>query len=183
LSACFDIALLGNGTLAKSFRGVTKHNVTVYSRPDIDFILPCDDWVSSLTKHDVILNTIGINKGNIQDIFQINFLTPVYILEKLVELDYKGKVIFVGSHGATWTSWPGIDRDRLNYNVSKANLKTYILSLSQSNLIKFQVTLFDTTKFQSQMSSHEGSSADSVSNLLEQIIDETDLRVLHLETY
>lgn len=177
--------MLGNGTLSKSFREVTKHNVKVYSRPDIDFTTPStlNDCLLELIKHDVIINTIGVNKGDMQNILQVNYLTPIYILEKLLELDYKGKVIYVGSHGSTWTSWPGIDIERLNYNVSKANLKTYMISLSQSGLAKYRLCLFDSTKFQSPMSDYQGDDIQEVAGLLEQIVDLDNPKILHIETY
>lgn len=181
----YSVALLGNGSLAKAFCSLTKHDVTVYARPEIDFTSPSTikDWLFSIAKNDVIINTIGINKGDIETIMQVNYITPVILLEQLQQINYEGKVIFVGSHGSTWTSWPNIDPTRMNYNVSKANLKTYILSLSQSNLAKYKICLFDSTKFNSEMSDFQGDDITNVAGLLEQLVDLDNPNILHIETY
>lgn len=181
----FKIALLGNGSLAKAFQTQTKHDVCVFKKPELDFLSidSIENNISLLANYDVVINTIGIHQGNPSDIVQINYLSPKYILDKLIELDYQGKVIFIGSHGSTWTSWPGIDTTRLNYNVSKANLKTYMMSLSQSGLAKYQICLFDSTKFVSPMSGFEGSKVEDVANLLEELVDLQNPRLLHIETY
>jgi hypothetical protein len=114
---------------------------------------------------------------------QVNYLTPILLLDHLKKIDYQGKVIFVGSHSSSWTSWPDIDAERLNYNVSKANLKTYIMSLSQSGLAKFKVCLFDSTKFKSEMSNHQGDEISEVASLIEHLIEINSPNILHIETY
>lgn len=183
MSSKYDIALLGIGSLANAFSSITKHDTTIYSKPDIDFLLPKSLDINRISKHNIIINTIGVKEGELFDMMQINYLTPMYILEKLIEINYSGKVIFVGSHGSMWTSWPGIDSTRMNYNVSKANLKTYMMSLSQSNLAKFKICLFDTTKFYSKMSDFQGDAIDNVARLIEQLVDLDNPNILHIETY
>jgi hypothetical protein len=179
------VALLGKGSLAKAFIASTKHQIKIFSRPEIDFWLQSSvkDWVRDVANNDVIINTIGINKGDLATIMQVNYFTPVLLLDQLRQIDYQGKVIFLGSHGATWTSWPGIDSERLNYNVSKANLKTYMMSLSQSGLVKYKICLFDSTKFQSQMSDFQGDDISEVAKLLEYLIDTNTPDILNIETY
>lgn len=180
-----QVALLGNGTLSKSFQHITKFQHTVYSRPALDFLnlYTIDNIVKDLLNYKVIINTIGITQGTSQEIFQVNFLAPIFLIEKLNEFGYQGKVICLGSHGSTWPSWPGISHERLTYNLSKQNLKNYIFGLSQSGLTKINLCLFDSTKFISPMSNYEGDDPKDVASILEQTILNNNPRILHVETY
>ena len=179
------VAVLGNGYLSNAYRQVTKHTTTLYSKPDINFLQPetLSKYYNDLIQHDVILNTIVTHKGTSQEVLQINFLTPVILVEKLIELGYNGRIIMIGSHGSTWTSWPGIDNTRLIYNISKSCLKNYLISLSHSGLTKSNISLLDLTKFKTPTTHNTGNDMDSVVQLVEQVIDVNNLRLLHIETY
>lgn len=180
-----NIAVLGNGSLSRCFADITKHNITFYNKPDVDFLNPdsLDAYYADFLKYDIILNTIGIDKGSTNSILQVNYFTPIQLLEKLNLLNYLGKVIMIGSHASSWTSWPKISIERLAYNVSKANLKSHIYALSHSNLLTFQVCVLDFSKFISPMSGYEGCPIEDVANTIEQIIDINSPKILHIETY
>jgi hypothetical protein len=179
------IAVLGNGSLSNAFQKYTKHQTTVFSKPTIDFlnIKTLDSKVDELLSHDVIFNTIGLYSGSSSDVLQVNFLTPVLLLEKLTSAGYDGKIILTGSHGSSWISWPEISHERLVYNVSKLNLRNYVMGLSQSNLSKARLCLVDTTKFVSKMSNFTGDAIENVVALIENVIDINSPKILHIETY
>lgn len=179
------VAVLGNGALATAFKTITKHEITVFAKPNIDFLNTdsINRYINVIADHEVIINTIGIFNGDSSKILQVNYIAPVFLIQKLVELKYKGKVIMIGSHGATWTSWPGIDHQRLMYNVSKLNLRNYIIGLSQSKLTDAHLCLVDSTKFQSKMSNFTGEAAINVATLIESLVDINSPKILHVETY
>lgn len=179
-----NIAILGNGTLSKSFQVITKHKFKIYARPIINF-LNFDTLLSNLEElrtYDIILNTIGINNAGFEETMKVNFLAPCFLIENLIRVNYLGKVINIGSHASTWTSWPNISNERFIYNISKLNLRNYIIGLSQSNLFSGSLTLLDFTKFKSQMSNNEGYDPNDMANLIEQVIDSKS-KILHLELY
>lgn len=179
------VAVLGNGALATAFKTITKHEITVFAKPNIDFLNTdsINRYINTIADHEAIINTIGIFNGSSLEISQVNYLAPVVLIQKLVELKYSGKIIMIGSHGASWTSWPGIDHQRLIYNVSKLNLRNYIMALSQSKLTDAHLCLIDSTKFQSQMSNFTGEAASNVAKLIEDLVDIKSPRILHIETY
>lgn len=179
------VAVLGNGSLSNAFKNYTKHDVSVFAKPNIDFLNPysLDTVIDSIAEHDVVLNTIGLFNGSTSDVLNVNFVTPVLLIEKLIKLDYSGKIIMTGSHGSSWTSWPEINHERLMYNTSKLSLRNYVMALSQSRLTKAHLCIVDTTKFVSKMSNYTGDKIEDVAILFETIIETNSPKLLHVETY
>ena len=133
-----------------------------------------------ILNYDVIVITAGINHGSVNDIFCTNFLGPIKILEALANIGYSGRVILVGSHAATWPSWPGIDLERLSYNLSKRFLREFVKGLAHSEQTKLKLTVFEPTKFQSKMSQFQGIEIQSVAKSLIDVIC-SDNYLLHVE--
>jgi len=173
------VIIVGGGTLAAQVSKMTA--VEMVERHQFDF---CKDDIAVLAQrvltYDVIVITAGTIHGSANDIFSTNFLKPIQLLETLTALDYSGRVILVGSHGATWPSWPGIDLSRLNYNFSKRFLREFVKGLSHSGQSKIKFTVFEPTKFPSKMSGFQGIDIQLVAQSLIDVIHGSD-HLLHVE--
>ena len=96
---------------------------------------------------------------------------------------YQGKIIMVGSHGASWTSWPGIDLDRLLYNNSKLALREFVKGVAQSGMCLASLTVFEPSKFKSSMNEFTGGEIRRVVERLVDIINDTSTDLLHVEMH
>ena len=176
------VAIIGGGALATAIS--KKITSTTYERSYYDFLHPITDRVvKELMSHNVIINCVAVNQGSTADILHINYIQPVNLIEQLIKFDYQGRLILIGSHGASWTSWPGIPYTRLVYNNSKKNLRDFVKSVVQSSITNMKLTIIEPTKFKSSMNDYQGydtaQMADAVIKLL--TLDSIDL--LHVEMY
>lgn len=115
-----------------------------------------------ISENDVVIICSGTMSGNINKIMKVNALGPIHLLDELTRQNCKAHVIVIGSHAATWTSWPGVSLDRLSYNIAKKCLMDYVLGLEQSDATDMRLTLFNVSRFQSVMSNYTGRSMDEV---------------------
>ena len=176
------VAVIGNGTLATAIS--EKISSTLYDRTHCDFLQPLtDEFVKTLTAHETIINCVAVNQGSAADILHINYIQPINLIEKLIKSDYQGRLILIGSHGASWTSWPDISYTRLVYNNSKKNLRDFVKSVVQSSVTKMKLTIIEPTKFKSSMSAFQGYEASQVAAAIVDILTLDSVNLLHVEMY
>ena len=176
------VAIIGNGTLATAIS--EKISSTLYDRSDCDFLQPLsDEFVKKLTDYDMIINCVAVNQGSTADILHINYIQPITLIEKLIKSDYQGRLILIGSHGASWTSWPDIPYTRLVYNNSKKNLRDFVKSVVQSSVTKMKMTIIEPSKFKSSMSGFQGHEASQVADAVVNILTLDSVNLLHVEMY
>ena len=178
------IALLGSGSLSKAIS--SKITSDTFDRSDVDYIKGefTEQFIDNIVNYDVIINCVGTMQGTVKEILTVNAIAPMVLLESLVKKQYSGHVILIGSHASTWTSWPGIELDRLVYNNSKLTLKNFVMGLSHSDLTNMKITLVDASRFQSKMSNFQGYNVEDIAQIVTDLATATgDVRVLHVETY
>ena len=176
------VAVIGNGSLATAIS--EKVSSTLYDRSQFDFLQPLtDEFVKKITEHDVIINCVAVNQGTTADILHINYIQPITLIEKLIKSDYQGRLILIGSHGASWTSWPDIPYTRLVYNNSKKNLRDFVKSVVQSSVTKMKMTIIEPSKFKSSMSGFQGHEASQVADAVVNILTLDSVNLLHVEMY
>jgi short-subunit dehydrogenase len=171
-----NVSIIGaNGDLANAVYSNLQqdHLVTCYSKEQYDFRNKDDivELSGKIHTDDVIISCVGIVDEDSWDVFTVNTLAPVYLLEQLSKHNSKSHVIFVGSHGAMWTSWPGISINRLVYNTSKQSLQSFVTGLDQSGTTELTVSILNPTKFQSKMSANHGYDINIVVESINHIIN------------
>jgi len=170
------VSIIGeNGDLARALHKklIPDYNVICYGKDKHNFLNKNEiiTLVNNIHKSDIIISCSGIyTSEDSWDMFTINAVAPIFLLEKLIEKQSQAHVIIVGSHGAMWTSWPGIDLNRLAYNNSKSALQSYIEGLDHSAVSKLTLTIFNATRFQSQMSNYQGYPISNVVNIIKELI-------------
>lgn len=172
-----NIAVIGkHGDLAIELQNnLTDHHVTAYSKDQYDFLNKnnIQHLAEQIYNNDVIICCSGVYDQDAWTSYIINTVAPIYLLEKLTALNSSCHVILIGSHSAMWTSWPGIDLNRLSYNTSKSALQSFVEGLEHSELSKLKLTMFNTTKFQSEMSNYQGQPISHVVNIIKDLITNT----------
>ena len=137
-----------------------------------------DHLAEQIVGADVIINCAGLFDQNVWDELLVNAVAPIYLLSKLTELQCQSKFIQIGSHSAMWTSWPGIDIDRLCYNVSKNCMQSAVTGLSHSGKTNMLLTIINPSKFKSNMSNWEGHNINTVIEYIDFVINSTNPPVL-----
>jgi NAD(P)-dependent dehydrogenase (short-subunit alcohol dehydrogenase family) len=178
------IAILGNGDLSKALQTVIPNEFTVFKRPELDFFndATIQYTAQALIDYPTIINCIGLFSGGDEQVMQSNFIGPMLLVKHLIELKYTGHLVMIGSHSATWTSWPGIDYQRLIYGNSKLALRNLILGLAQSHISNIDFTIIDITKFKSKMSNGQGYNPEKIAKLIYNITQQ-DVKILHVEAH
>ena len=85
-----------------------SHNVVSFNRPDYDLSVIADLDRIDLTGFDVLINNAGHSRGggvgfknhSIHDwhsIISTNFQAPIYLTQKFIQQNIKGKIIFITS--------------------------------------------------------------------------------------
>ena len=176
------VAVIGSGALATAIS--KKITSTMYNRSYYDFLQPMtDEFIKELMNHDVIVNCVAVNQGSTADILHINYIQPVNLIEKLIKFNYQGRLILIGSHGASWISWPGIPYTRLVYNNSKKNLRDFVKSVVQSSITNMKLTIIEPTKFKSSMNDYQGYDASQVADTVIKLLTLDSIDLLHVEMY
>lgn len=176
------VAIIGSGTLATAIS--SKITSTIYDRSHCDFLQPMtDEFIKELIKHDVIVNCVAVNQGSTADILHVNYTQPVNLIEKLIEFNYQGWLVLIGSHGASWISWPDIPYTRLVYNNSKKNLRDFVKSLVQSSITNMKLTIIEPTKFKSSMNNYQGHDVSQVADTVIKLLTLDSINLLHVEMY
>ncbi len=167
------IALIGNSTLSKSFNNRYKESFfleTFYSTGIIDKT-SCENLLANLYEYDTIVFTAGTILDPVWEMLTLNFTVPAFIVSNLLENNFKGHFIYVGSYGSLWTSWPGINLKRLTYNISKLAANKFMNAVTHSNIGDMSISVLNPSKFKSKMSNFEGMEVEQVAEILKFIID------------
>lgn len=157
-----------------------KFDVEVFGRDRIDFTQPTSiqSCARQLVNFDYIVNCSGLLKGSPQEILTVNALGPINLLTALQSLECRSRVIMIGSHGSMWHAWPGIDMQRLCYNVSKRNLMDFVLALSHSRQSHMALCVFNPSRFQSAMSDYRGTETHQVAQQIATVMGMDTLPLL-----
>jgi hypothetical protein len=163
-----NVSIIGEyGDLARElYKKLTSdHTVICYGKDKHNFLNKNEivTLVDSIYKSDIIISCPGVyTSDDSWDMFTINAIAPIFLLEKLIEKQSQSHVIMVGSHGAMWTSWPGISFERLSYNISKQTIQSFVTGLSQSELSNLKLSVFNPSRFQSKLNGYQGYPIDII---------------------
>jgi len=179
------IAIIGNSDLAHAYSDKYAENkYTWFTRPNYDVTKKqdCDNIVSNLGHQDVVLITCGIVDSDIWNSILTNTIGPIYLTVKLSSLECQPHVIVVGSLGAEWRSWPGINLERLIYNNSKHMLSNFVKDFYHSQLNNCKLTVLEPGRFQSTMSDFTGAEIDNIVHMINYAIEASeDFTVLNVQ--
>lgn len=185
-----NVSIIGeHGDLASALteKLILNHNVSCYGKEHYNFLNKNDinDLVDTICESDVIVCCVGITTStDIWDMFIVNAVAPSFLLEKLIEKQSQAHVIIVGSHGAMWTSWPGISLERLSYNVSKETIQSFTTGLSQSNISKLKLSMFNPSRFQNKLNGSQGYPIDIIVDGIIHVIESpTPLLIYEYNNY
>lgn len=160
-----NLAIVGGGDLAQAVTNSVQdqYTVTTFGRGHIDLVQKsqCDQLITQLMTFDNILFTAGAYNTDLWDMWAVNTVAPCYIVSQLVNNNYTGNVVVVSSHAANWTSWPGVDVNRLTYNNSKHAVSNFVKGIQQSNVVG-RYSLFEPSQFQSRMGGASGHAIETV---------------------
>lgn len=182
------VALIGRrGALAKTLLQILQptYTVTLFGRPQLDFNNSSSviDAAQQLVNFDYIINCAGILHGAPEEIFAVNALGPILLLSHLNALQCRSKVIMIGSHSATWRSWPGIELSRLCYNTSKKTLEDFVKGFSHGRISTMDLCVCNPSRFESAMSNYSGAPAMDVAEQIKTIMSFRSLPlVLEMES-
>ena len=117
----------------------TKYEVIPISREQGD--LRDKDFLRALVDKynpSVVLNCAGVYEKGFYETFESNFLSASFLTIEFYKKMESGHIINICSSSANSSGWPGIDYDRLTYNVSKSSLKKFsnMLQSSKNNSVK-----------------------------------------------
>jgi NAD(P)-dependent dehydrogenase (short-subunit alcohol dehydrogenase family) len=121
-----------------------------------------DQLSQQIVNADVIINCAGLLGDDSWDELLVNAVAPIYLLTKLAELQCRSRFVQIGSHSAMWSSWPGVEVNRLCYNVSKQCLQSAVTGLSHSGKTNMLLTIINPSKFKSAMSNWDGHEVTAV---------------------
>jgi NAD(P)-dependent dehydrogenase (short-subunit alcohol dehydrogenase family) len=160
-----NLAIVGGGNLAQAVTNAVQeqYSVTSFGRGHTDLVQKsqCDQLVTQLMSFDNILFTAGLYNTDLWDMWTVNTVAPCYIISNLVNNNYTGNVIVISSHAANWTSWPGVDTNRLTYNNSKHAVSNFIKGVQQAGVVG-RYSLLEPSQFQSRMSGDSGHTIETV---------------------
>lgn len=168
LETRLNISIIGeHGDLAQALYNKLKtdHHVTCYGKDQYNFLNKEDitALADNIYQSDIIINCPGVFAySDSWDMFTINAVAPVFLLEKLIENKSQAHVIIVGSHAAMWTSWPNISLERLSYNVSKETIQSFVTGLAQSDSSNLKLSVINPSRFQSKLNGYQGYSIDII---------------------
>ena len=185
-----NVSIIGeDGDLASALNKKLKlnHNVSCYGKKYYNFLIKNDiiELVNIISESDVIVCCVGIlASDDVWDMFTVNAIAPSFLLEKLIEKQSQAHIIMVGSHGAMWTSWPGISLERLSYNVSKETIQSFTTGLSQSGISKLKLSMFNPSRFQSKLNGYQGYPIDTIVDGIIHVIESpTPLLIYEYNNY
>jgi hypothetical protein len=155
------VSIIGeNGDLAQALTSALKpdHLVLCYGKDDFNFLnkQQVSQLADTIHYSDIIICCPGVVDADMWDMVTINSVAPIYLLEKLLHHKSTSHFIMIGSHGAMWTSWPGIKLNRLTYNISKGAIQSFITGLDQSNITKMPLSIVNLSKYKSKNSDYTG---------------------------
>lgn len=173
------ISIIGkSGSLSSALKKSLSvdNQVTCYSKDQINMLdaKSVIDNVDHIKDSDVIIVCSGTINDSVRNMIDINASGPIQLLSELTDKKSTAQVILIGSHAATWTSWPGITMERLSYNVAKKFLVEFVTGLEHSELSNMKFTIYNVSKFQSSMSNDAGIPIEDVVDNISWIINQSN---------
>lgn len=172
-----NVAIIGSqGDLAQALATTLgqDHSVLCYGKDEFNFLDKNSIFALADRTHtaDVIVCCAGVFVDyDSWDMFTINTLAPVFLLEQLASRKSNAHVVLIGSHSAMHTSWPGVELTRLSYNVSKECLQSFVVGLAQSDNTNLTLSLLNPSRFQSKISAYSGYPINYVVESVQTIIN------------
>jgi NADP-dependent 3-hydroxy acid dehydrogenase YdfG len=176
------IAIVGGGELANHIKSSANNrqvDIIGHNEFDITNQSQCDFIVPKLATYDAVIVTSGKYTDDIWDMWLVNTVGPCYLIAKLNAVAEGQRIIAISSHGASWTSWPGIPTYILSYNTNKSALNTFLTGLVQQDNSTNNITVFEPSKFKSHMSNHHGASPSDVAQQVLEVID-SPMHIAHI---
>ena len=103
----------------------------------------------------VVLNCAGVYDKEFYETFESNFLSLSFLTMEFYKKMDSGNIINICSSSANSSGWPGIDYDRINYNVSKSSLKKFSNMLQSSKNKRVKVTTLEPAQIDTKMLKHK----------------------------
>jgi short-subunit dehydrogenase len=103
----------------------------------------------------VVLNCAGVYEKGFYETFESNFLSASFLTLEFYKKMESGHIINICSSSANSSGWPGIDYDRLTYNVSKSSLKKFSNMLQSSKNNSVKVTTLEPAQINTKMLKHK----------------------------
>lgn len=120
------ILILGKGALGTCVHDKIP-NSTLVGRDQFDLSNKeeCNKLIDAY-KPETIINTVAVNSTNdTWDILTTNFTSQVYLTLGFYQKMSAGHIINISSTSTYWPSYPGINTNRLIYNISKESLSNF----------------------------------------------------------
>ena len=103
----------------------------------------------------VVLNCAGVYEKEFYETFESNFLSVSFLTMEFYKKMESGHIINICSSSANSSGWPGIEYDRLTYNVSKSSLKKFSNMLQSSKNNSVKVTTLEPAQINTKMLKHK----------------------------
>ena len=103
----------------------------------------------------VVLNCAGVYEKEFYETFESNFLSVSFLTMEFYKKMKGGHIINICSSSANSSGWPGIEYDRITYNVSKSSLKKFSNVLQSSKRKKVKVTTLEPAQINTKMLKHK----------------------------
>ena len=104
---------------------------------------------------NVVLNCAGVYEKEFYETFESNFLSVSFLTMEFYKKMESGHIINICSSSANSSGWPGIEYDRLTYNVSKSSLKKFSNMLQSSKNKSVKVTTLEPAQINTKMLKHK----------------------------
>lgn len=178
------IAIVGGGELATEIKRCASNNysqvdIIGHDKFDITDQSQCDNIIPQLATYDAVIITAGKYDEDIWNMWLINTVGPCYLVSKLDAVATDQRIIAVSSHGASWTSWPGVPTFKLSYNANKSALNTFLNGLVQQGNSTNKITVFEPSKFKSHMSDYLGASPVEMAQQVLEVIN-SPMHIVHV---
>ncbi len=103
----------------------------------------------------VVLNCAGVYEKEFYETFESNFLSVSFLTMEFYKKMKGGHIINICSSSANSSGWPGIEYDRITYNISKSSLKKFSNMLQSSKRKKVKVTTLEPAQINTKMLKHK----------------------------
>ena len=103
----------------------------------------------------VVLNCAGVYEKDFYETFETNFLAVSFLTIEFYKKMIKGNIINICSSSSNSSGWPGMDYNRLNYNVSKSSLKKFSNMVQTSKNKSVKVTTLEPAQINTKMLKHK----------------------------
>lgn len=99
---------------------------------------------------NVLLNVAGVVDVDMADVYDVDYIAPVFLSLWFYEKMTEGNIINVSSGSATNSGWVDMPFNRLTYNTAKAGLKKFTNVLQNSKKKRVKVTSLEPAQMNTQ---------------------------------